>query len=70
MLLHQFRHLTESTGWTNGAFAVLGRTVERRAFEGKKAVFRQAVEELLLAPLAPASFDFVISNAKAEMLSA
>ena len=43
---------------------------DRQAFEGKKAVFRQAVEELLLAPLAPASFDFVISNAKAEMLSA
>ncbi|MBN6739580.1 dynamin family protein [Acidithiobacillus sp. MC6.1] len=42
---------------------------DRYAFEEKKAAFRQAVEECLLVPLAPASFDFVISNAKAEMLS-
>ncbi|MHB8114896.1 MAG: dynamin family protein [Acidithiobacillus ferrivorans] len=42
---------------------------DRYAFEEKKAAFRQAVEEYLLVPLAPASFDFVISNAKAEMLS-
>ncbi|MHB1581247.1 MAG: dynamin family protein [Acidithiobacillus sp.] len=42
---------------------------DRHAFEEKKAAFRQAVEECLLVPLAPSSFDFVISNAKAEMLS-
>lgn len=43
---------------------------DRQAFEEKKARFRQAVEELLLIPLAPNTFDLVISNAKAEMLSA
>ena len=43
---------------------------DRQAFEGKKAVFRQAAEEHLLVPLAPNAFDMVISNAKAEMLSA
>ncbi len=43
---------------------------DRQIFEAKKAQFRQAVEEALLIPLAPSAFDLVISNAKAEMLSA
>lgn len=43
---------------------------DRRAFEQKKTAFRAAVEEGLLAPLAPGTFDLIISNAKGEMLSA
>ncbi|MGE4529862.1 MAG: dynamin family protein, partial [Acidithiobacillus sp.] len=43
---------------------------DRQAFEEKKTSFRQAVEESLLIPLAANTFDLVISNAKAEMLSA
>ncbi|MHB8247648.1 MAG: dynamin family protein [Acidithiobacillus sp.] len=43
---------------------------DRRAFEQKKTAFRAAVEEGLLSPLAPGTFDLIISNAKGEMLSA